>query len=237
MPEGGKFMPAKVRRPREELTPVVGLLEKAGYVVAGSYRREKADVGDLDILIPPEFEFVEIVEEFKSLYGYEEIRGGLMKSEGIGSLHGSPLLLNLWRVREPKAWGAMLLYATGPYDLNIMMRARAKTGGCTLSQYGLFTLTDVQLDAGDKETGEQEIFAHLNLPYLTPVEREKWRDRLLDKKDHKFQRIHIDSSRTDDVYEVTIRDGVAIDCECKGFQYRGQCKHLAMAEAEARKAE
>lgn len=235
MPKG-QWMPPKVRRPREELTPVVDTLTRMGYVVAGSYRREKPDVGDLDILIPPELEFQDVVEEFKTWNAYTEIRGGQMKSEGIGQLHGTPLLLNLWRVPNDKSWGGMLLFATGPYDLNIMMRSRAKSNICTLSQYGLFQIgNNEQLDAGDKETGEQEIFAHLQIPYLTPVERETWRDRLLPKDDHKFHRVKIESSKGDTEYEVVVRDGVAIDCECKGFIYRGKCKHLAMAESEVRK--
>ena len=230
--EPNKYMPPKVRRPREELKQAADQVTMMGHIVAGSYRREKPQVGDLDILIPSAVDFGEAVEQYQMLFQYEPIRSGSMKSEGIASYQASPLLINLWRIPEPKATGALLLFATGPYDLNIMMRAKAQGKGWKLSQYGLFDDKDVQKDIGegDFKVIESDLFNLLGLQFITPVERESWRDHLLaqPKKDYKV--VHVPSSNGTDVYAVEIENGEAVECECVGFGYRHKCRHLALAE-------
>ena len=236
---GKKFMPQKVRRPREELHQAVDQIEVGlGLIVAGSWRREKDNIGDLDILVPPDQDFGETEEKFMTLFGYEPIRHGSMKAEGICAYHGSPLLINLWRVPEIKAWGGMLLFATGPFDLNIMMRANAKGRNWTLSQYGLFFENGEQVDyvEGDNfDQAEERIFNNLALKYLTPVQREYWRQHLVTKPPKTTDLLRIDSSDGVSYYHVELQDGKAIDCECKGFQYRHKCRHLAEAEEQWRR--
>ena|SRR5262252_2625778 len=220
-----RFMPKKERRPRAELREAVEQIQTFGYTVAGSYRREKPDVGDLDILIPYIMDFGEAIELVTDLFDYEEIQGQGMKSAGLCQYHGSPLLLNLWRVPKASAWAGMLLFATGPYDLNIAMRARAKGKSLTLSQYGLFAGGE-QLDRGDIE---EDIFEHLRMPFLTPVERNDWQGRLF--KQSVTEVVQVPSSNGVTFYDVTIKDGEAQDCECTGFAYRSKCRHLQEAEA------
>jgi DNA polymerase/3'-5' exonuclease PolX len=226
-----RFMPDKVRRPRVDLLLAVTQIEYAGYIVAGSYRREKPDVGDLDILIPPQHDFGVAIETFQQLFGYEAIRSGGMKSEGITIYRNIPLNVNLWRIPNQSSYAGLLLFATGPYDLNIAMRARAKSRNLTLSQYGLFRPTpehtDEQLDSGHRE---EEIFRLLGYEYLTPYERETWKDKLRSVKvTHPV--VNVKSSGGDDMYQVELsEDGKAIQCECKGFTYRQKCRHLQEAE-------
>jgi hypothetical protein len=120
------------------------------------------------------------------------------------------------------------LFATGPYDLNIAMRARAKAQGWLLSQYGLFAAS-VRLDNGT----EQSIFERLKMPYLLPVERNNWLSRIRPPAVTTVVEIH--SHRTDEVYEVTMQNGEALDCTCMGFQYRSKCRHLKEAEEQSGK--
>lgn len=223
-----RFMPDKQRRPRDSLRLAVIQIEQAGYQVAGSYRRNKPDVGDLDILIPPELDFMVAVETFADWFGYEPIRQGAMKSEGLAQYQHTPLLLNLWRVPNQQSYAGLLLFATGPYDLNIAMRARAKSRDLLLSQYGLFD-GPIQLDSG---IDEREIFSLLNYEYLTPTERETWKDKLRSRQVKKNY-VNVRSSRGDENYPVEINPdtGVAVMCECKGFTYRQKCRHLAEAES------
>jgi DNA polymerase/3'-5' exonuclease PolX len=250
-----QFLPPKVRRPRRDLAPIVDQAESLfGFTVAGSYRRQKDMVGDLDLLVPPWRDFNEACVELMETWNYEPARQGPLKSEGSVQWEGSTLLLNLWRVPEPNAWGGMLLFATGPYDLNIMMRSKAKGKGWTLSQYGLFepdndpTKDLRQLD-GDTREGvrtrsivedledlEKDIFTLLGLTYVSPVERENWRDYLLPS--HKVERdtVEVRSSDGVTIYHVDMENGRAIECECKGFSYRRSCRHLAEAEAKARRS-
>ena len=237
-----QFLPPKVRRPRTELVAAAEqLTDVFNMVVAGSYRRQKDTIGDLDVLVPPERDFGEAIEEFTLLSGYEPLRSGPMKSEGIVEYRGNPLLINLWRVRDTNAWGAMLLFATGPFDLNIMMRSKAKGHTWTLSQYGLFDSQDKQLDIGGPrgegwtdEQLEADIFRLLGLDYVSPKERETWRDHIgRPPKTTRFVRVA--SSDGVSYYNVEIdAHDKAIDCECKGFEYRHKCRHLVEAEAIAR---
>jgi DNA polymerase/3'-5' exonuclease PolX len=229
--EPNKYLPAKVRRVREDLARPVKQLELAGLTVAGSWRREKDTVGDLDALVPPELGMERAVHSAQVFFGYEEIRGGAMKSEGIATYRDQPLNLNFWYVPDPHAWAAMLLFATGPHDLNIMMRSRAKGRGLLLSQYGLFTPgkegeDNTQLDDGVEEI---QIFELLGLVYLTPVEREHWRDYLI-KTPSQSVEVQVPSSDGVNFYTVTLKDGKGFDCNCKGFGYRNQCRHLQEAE-------
>lgn len=230
-------MPPKMRRSREALQGAVEYLEAVGFVVAGSYRREKATVGDLDLLVRPGLDFdtwYDAVAWIHGEYDYVESRGGDMKSEGVGQYQGNPLNLNLWRVPSPSAWAGMLLYATGPFDLNIMMRAKAKGKGLRLSQYGLFThdedLTKTGIQLDDYEH-EESIFQLLDIKYLTPVERETWRDQLLGGEARPQMKVqHVLSSDGVTQYMVELSNGKAVSCECKGFQFRNRCRHLAEAE-------
>jgi len=248
-----QFLPPKVRRERKNVTSFVKYLEESFDVVtAGSYRREKETVGDLDLLVPPWKDFEETVEEFRTILSYEPIRSGALKSEGtipFGDDIDAPFLINLWRVPEVSAWGAMLLFATGPYDLNIMMRAKAKGKNMLLSQYGLFDLgvgdqDGKQLDGDHGQTHsivedladlERDIFHLLDLQYLSPVERENWRDVLLPSRKVDRDVVEILSSDGHTIYHIDMQDGKAIECECKGFSYRRKCRHLVEAEAKARR--
>jgi DNA polymerase/3'-5' exonuclease PolX len=224
-------MPDKVRRPRKELYLAAEQLERVGLTVAGSYRREKDTVGDLDLLVPPQMPLIEAQHYCTTFFGYAEIQGGLLKTAGLATFNGQPLLLNLWQVPGPETWAGMLLFATGPHDLNIMMRAKAKGQGKKLSQYGLFAPgeegeDDVQLDSGERE---EEIFQLLGLEYITPVEREVWRNYLLPKNEPSYSTVEVLSSNGVDTYTVTLKDGKGWDCTCPGFAYRHKCRHLEEA--------
>lgn len=230
MTDDRRFLPKKVRRPREEIHQAVSQLELVGLTAAGSYRREKETVGDLDVLVPSNLTMATATHSARLFFGYEEIRGGDLKSEGLCTYRDQPLLINFWHVPKHEAWAAMLLFATGPHDLNIMMRAKAKGMNLTLSQYGLFQQIapphdDFQLDRNTEES----IFDVLQLKYLTPVERENWRDHLM-KKPSKSIEVQVPSSDGVNFYSVEVKDGKGWDCSCKGFAYRNTCRHLTEAE-------
>jgi len=228
-----QYLPPKIRRPHQELTPAVSKIVACGFVVAGSYRRGKATVGDLDIVVPHYHDFGEAEEIMRTFFNYVPVRSGQMKSEGVSSLNGEPLLLNLWRVPSSQAWAGMLLYATGPMDLNIMMRAKAQSKEWKLNQYGLFELGVLsQEDTRQLDNGEEEkqIFELLDIQYLTPVERENWREHLLPRQKTTGTFVSVLSSDGVTTYDVEITNGKAVECPCKGFGYRHTCRHLAEAE-------
>lgn len=131
---------------------------------AGSLRRMKESVNDIDILAAsssPE----KTSAAFLALPMVAEVlaRGGTKCSVRLDD----DLQVDL-RIVEAKSWGAALHYFTGSKNHNIRMRERAIKRGWKLNEYGLFDADDRWL-AG---TDEADIFEKLGLPFIPPVLRE-----------------------------------------------------------------
>ncbi|MBT4651203.1 DNA polymerase/3'-5' exonuclease PolX [Candidatus Woesearchaeota archaeon] len=129
--------------------------------VAGSFRRGKETVGDLDFLIlsnQPE----KVMKLFTSLPDIKQI---LAKGTTRGSIRlNNGLQIDL-RILKEKEFGSALLYFTGNKQHNIELRKIALRKGYTLSEYGLFNLKTKKLIAGKTE---EEIYKKLNLQYIPP---------------------------------------------------------------------
>ena len=131
--------------------------------IAGSYRRGRETVGDLDVLISAR----RGSSPFEALKSYRDLRA--LTSQGTTKASG--VLRNRlqvdFRVVQPESFGAALQYFTGSRDHNIRMRRRAQERGFKLSEYGLFR--DSARVAGRTE---EEVFAALGLPWIEPELRE-----------------------------------------------------------------
>ena len=68
----------------------------------------------------------------------------------------------------------MLAFFTGPMQLNVFQRQRAKRMGMALSQNGL---TDREAGEQLDDGSEESIYMLLEMSYLTPEERQRWADR------------------------------------------------------------
>jgi DNA polymerase (family 10) len=129
--------------------------------VAGSIRREKPTVHDIDIvLIADDLECV-----CKELAGLGELRKDGQK---IKCLEYKDVSVDLY-FATPQTWATLLLIRTGSKENNIRLCARAKTLGMHLaaSGDGLFDQESVRI-AGDTE---ESIFQELGLPYKEPQYR------------------------------------------------------------------
>lgn len=138
---------------------------------AGSLRRKRADVGDIDVLIYPEK-----VDHSVLLHIARQF--GTVTSQGLVKytlrLHDAPIQVD-WRIVHPRSFGAALCYFTGSKEHNIAMRVRAKQLGLLLNEYGLYH--DGALIAGATEEG---IYQALGVLWVPPEKREG--SRLLDPK-------------------------------------------------------
>lgn len=132
---------------------------------AGSLRRMRETVGDVDILAASEDPDA-LMTAFTELPSVQEVvvRGDTKTS--IRTLAGLQIDL---RVVTPDVWGAALQYFTGSKAHNIRTRELALHNGLKLSEYGLF----------DAETGdlvvsetEEEVYERLGLPWIPPTLRE-----------------------------------------------------------------
>jgi DNA polymerase (family 10) len=137
---------------------------------AGSLRRSKEVIGDVDLLASSK-KPSEVIEYFCS-------QPGIIKVTARGETKASVILegglqADL-RVVSDKEFPAALMYFTGNKEHNIVMRQRAIVRGLRLNEYGLFKskeeTRDPKLLVPCKS--EEEIFANLDLPYIEPELRE-----------------------------------------------------------------
>lgn len=132
-------------------------------IVAGSFRRRKDTVGDLDILVTAE-DGAGTIEHFTQ---YDEVAQVLSKGTTRGTvvLHAG-LQVDV-RVVPEESYGAALHYFTGSKAHNIAVRALAQAKKLKLNEYGIFR--------GNRRVGgrtEEEVFAAAGLPYIEPELRE-----------------------------------------------------------------
>ncbi|NQT41618.1 MAG: DNA polymerase/3'-5' exonuclease PolX, partial [Planctomycetes bacterium] len=142
--------------------PAVAQLE-----MAGSYRRGRDTVGDLDVLVVAG-DAEEVMDRFGDFPGVQEVlaRGGTKMSVRLASRMQVDL-----RVVPAESFGAALQYFTGSKAHNVVLRGMAKNAGLKINEYGVFR-NDEPL-AGRTEA---EVYATLNLPCFPPELREARRE-------------------------------------------------------------
>ena len=132
--------------------------------VAGSFRRKKSTVGDLDFLIISKSP-KRVIDIF---VGMPKVKEVISKGTTKSSIRlKSGLQIDL-RVVKMKEFGSALLYFTGSKYHCIHLRKIALSKGYTLNEYGLFTLDNKKWVAGKTE---KEIYQKLGLKYLKPEKR------------------------------------------------------------------
>ncbi len=170
--QGRRFLRAAVIPYVENL---VGHLQKVAGVhsvtAAGSYRRGRDTVGDVDILCSA----ASSSPVMARFIAYDEMKDVLAHGETKSSVRlRSGLQVDL-RVVPRESWGAALLYFTGSQAFNIALRKRAQDRGLKLNEYGLFPA-----DADDEKKSqlpiigktEDAIFQSLEVPAIPPELRE-----------------------------------------------------------------
>lgn len=132
---------------------------------AGSLRRLKETVGDIDILVASESPR-QVMEGFVSLPGVRQV---LAKGETKSSvIMASGLQVDL-RVVRPQDFGSALQYFTGSKEHNIRLREIAKKQGLKISEYGIFEAKSNKRLGGEEES---EIYQALGLTFIPAVLRE-----------------------------------------------------------------
>lgn len=137
---------------------------------AGSLRRGRDTVGDLDILITgpccADDRLDPLLDRIATFPGITEIlaRGG----NKISFKLRTGMQVDV-RTLKPESYGAALQYFTGSKMHNVSIRQRALKMGYTLSEYSLSRVADGQRVAG---ATEEEVYAALKLDYIPPELRE-----------------------------------------------------------------
>jgi DNA polymerase (family X) len=159
------------RRPIEDVYPVVeallgALRETAGadrVELAGSFRRCRETVGDLDILATSK-DPAKVFEVFTAypLVGEVKMRG---ETKETVLLKGG-FQVDL-RVVRPEEFGAAFVYFTGSKDHNVHLRSLARDRGLKVNEYGVFRGEERVAGAT-----EEEVYASLGLAFIPPELRE-----------------------------------------------------------------
>ena len=130
---------------------------------AGSLRRGRDTVGDLDLLVTG-YDHAGIADHFAKFPGVAQL---LAKGEDKVSVKLQNDLQVDVRLLDRESYGAALQYFTGSKEHNVALRERAKKRGWKLSEYGLFKGEE----ALARRT-EEEIYAKLGLQWIPPELRE-----------------------------------------------------------------
>jgi DNA polymerase (family 10) len=149
---------------------LVAYLQKArgvkDVVVAGSFRRMKETVGDLDILVTAETKAAGQAVMTR-LVAYGEVEKVLAQGETRASVVLASGLQVDVRVVAPESSGAALYYFTGSKAHNIALRRIAQAQGLKVNEYGVFK--GERRIAGETEASVYDVFG---LPWIPPELRE-----------------------------------------------------------------
>ncbi len=197
---------------------------------AGSLRRMKETVGDLDILASGK-NGTEIIRAFTKFPGtLRVLSAGDTKGSIIIKTETSERQIDLRIVAESE-FGAALQYFTGSKSHNIKLRGMAKARGLKISEYGVFR-------GAKKIAGatEEEVYAVLGLPWIPPEMRED-RGEIELALEHKLPRpveigdikgdLHVHSKYSDG--NTSIRE-VAELARKMNYEYIALCDHSGTAK-------
>jgi len=163
--------PGPARRAIEEVYPVAHALVRAlregtdadRVEVAGSFRRARETVGDLDILVTSR-DPGKVFEAFTAHPLVAEVKMRGETKETVVLTGGLQVDL---RVVKPEEFGAALQYFTGSKDHNVRLRSLARVRGLKVNEYGVFRGEERIAGAT-----EEEVYASLGLAWIPPELRE-----------------------------------------------------------------
>jgi len=191
--------------------------------IAGSLRRKKETIGDIDILVvssQPE----KIMNSFTSLENVKKIlvKGRTKTSVIINDIHTD------LRVVPRESFGSALQYFTGSKEHNIKIRKIASDKGMKISEYGVFDRKTNKRLAGETE---EEVYNALSMAYIEPELREDRGEieeamknklpKLINEKDIKGD-FHVHTKWSDGANSIEEMAGAGIK---KGYSYIAVTDH------------
>jgi DNA polymerase (family 10) len=138
--------------------------------VAGSYRRRRETVGDIDLLAIAT-EPQEVVEGFTSYPDVKTVE--LAGDTKVTVVLRSGLQVDL-RILPPESYGAALQYFSGSKEHSVKLRKRAVAQGLSISEYGVIRVGEGEGERGELVAGREEadVYEAVGLPWIAPELRE-----------------------------------------------------------------
>jgi DNA polymerase (family 10) len=163
----GRFLLSFGKRTADEIIPY--LLEGGGLdqiAAAGSLRRGKDTIGDLDLLATGPGAADALERFVKHPKAHTVLGRGVNKASIQYGVEGLQVDL---RALPHESYGAAMQYFTGSKEHNIVLRSRALKLGLTLNEYGLFRVDTEERVAGETE---EQVYEKLGVPWIPPELRE-----------------------------------------------------------------
>ncbi len=194
--------------------------------IAGSLRRKKATVRDIDLLVVSKKPSIVMDKFTKSAPVKDVLAKGTTKLSVIASENNLQVDL---RVIDKKSFGSSWLYFTGSKAFNIALRAYAQRKGYKINEYGIYsTKGKEKLLAGKTE---EELFSLLKMDYIPPELREDRGEieaalknnlpKLVELKDIKGD-FHLHSHYSDGKDSI---EEMARAAKARGYKYIGISEH------------
>ncbi|MBP7088109.1 MAG: DNA polymerase/3'-5' exonuclease PolX [Candidatus Omnitrophica bacterium] len=194
---------------------------------AGSLRRKKETIGDIDILASSS-KPNKVMDSFVKLSLVSKV---LAKGSTKSSVIGQDNIQVDLRVVNKNSFGSALLYLTGSKDFNIKLRHLALKRGYKINEYGVFPLKGKNKEKALAGKTEESIFSLMGMQYITPELREDRGEleaaldnnlpQLLELKDIKGD-LHVHSEYSDG--RGSIKDIVEV-AKTLGYKYIGVSDH------------
>ena len=167
-----------LHRAEDAIEGIVGAILAAPGVTrvepAGSFRRKKETIGDLDLLVETT-QPKAVMERFLGLGAIDAVIGKGDHKSAVRLLRGPQVDL---MAMAPGEAGPYLVHFTGSKEHNVRLRARARDRGWSLSEYGFVRIGEdgepLTGEAAERRTfaTEEETYAFLDLPFIDPELRE-----------------------------------------------------------------
>ncbi|HEX4757684.1 MAG TPA: DNA polymerase/3'-5' exonuclease PolX [Terracidiphilus sp.] len=208
-------------------------IEKA--TPAGSLRRGRETIGDLDLLVTgPACAQEKTAAAVEYVAAYPGIHDIIVKGENKVSFHAGQGMQVDVRLLPSASYGAALQYFTGSKAHNVSLRQRALKMGYTLSEWALARLDDESVVAG---ATEEEIYAALGMDWMPSEMRENLGEieaaarhavpRLIEADDIKGD-LHMHTTASDGRNSITEMAEAAIGCGYRYIAITDHSKILAM---------
>jgi DNA polymerase (family 10) len=226
----GRMLLAEAWPHAQALAERIGALEGVTRVeLAGSFRRRKETVGDLDLLVAGG----DAAQVMRAFTKHESVADVLGQGETRSSVRLAAGLQADLRLVPEASFGAALLYFTGSKEHNIELRKLAIDEGMSLNEYGL--------TKGERTVAartEEDVYRALGLEWIPPELRESHGEialarhgklpRLLELEDLRAD-LHMHTTRSDgrDTIDAMVKAAIA-----RGYEYMAITEHskaLAMA--------
>jgi len=204
---------------RDYLAKTPGVREA---VVAGSFRRCRETVGDLDILVTTD----DPARAMKRFVGYDEVTKVLAQGETRATvLLASGLQVDV-RVVEPESFGAALHYFTGSKAHNIAIRRLGQQRKLKINEYGVFK-------NGKRVAGqtEESVYKSVGLVYVPPELREDRGEIELARTNKLPKLVELDDLKGDLHAHTKATDGhhslkeMALAARARGLRYLAITEH------------